>query len=774
MREVWNLTDDWMFKLTSPGTAEMPPEDQEGWQAVRIPHDWAVNGEFSPDNDPQPLENSVLDFHENVVQIGRTGGLPAFGTGWYRRELDLPENHSRYMLEFDGIMSRGEVYVNGIQAAYRPYGYSSFCVDITQMIRKGGKNQLVVKVNALERSSRWYPGAGIYRPVRLVMCEESAVSYNGIWVRPEYDVDNKKARVQIECLVLGDGVPVHTVFDPKGQKIIQCSGQKTEFLLERPAVWDIQSPGLYTLMTEIQVGDEITDRIFERFGIRDIVFDSERGFILNGKVTKIQGVCMHHDCGMLGAAYNRDAVLRQLKTLKEMGCNALRTTHNPPQPDTLDLCDELGILVMEEAFDEWRIPKVENGYSREFDQWAERDLTDMIRRDRNHPSVIIYSIGNEVPDQTLPEGREICRWLTSICHREDPTRPVTCCFSRPDAAIENGLGEELDLFGVNYHPGEYERYHREHPDWVLIGSETVSCVSSRGEYFLPAADEMPVVKRENLQVNSYDLSAPAFCYTPDIEFEAQDHCPFICGCFVWTGYDYLGEPTPYREEWPSRSSYFGILDLAGLPKDRYWAYAAQWGEKDILHLLPHWNWSEGDLVDVHCYTNMDRVRLFLNGAEIGDQQRMTHRIVFGKIPFVPGELMAEGYRNTDEGERLILREVIRTAGPPYAVRLNSEKEALRADGKEICFVVIQIVDRDGNICTNADDCVHIDVQGEGYYVASDAGDPTSTRVFSKPYCEAFHGQLAAVVRAGTRPGNLVIHAQAEGLAAASVILRVEE
>lgn len=773
MRKTEKLEKGWHFILTEMGTKEMPAEHEQGWECVRVPHDWAIYGEFSANNDPQPLESSVLDYHENVIQRGRSGGLPIMGTGWYYIDRYISEDYHNYFLEFDGIMSRAEVFINGQRVGYRAYGYSSFSVDITASIKPGKNNRIVVKVNAQEKTSRWYPGAGLYREVRLVMTERDYVCYNGIWVKTEY-VNDKKAGLKICCNSVGKGRLLHTVIAPDGISVKNCEGAETDIEIMDPKLWTLENPELYILMTEIYQEDQLVDRVYTRFGIRTISFNPDTGFSLNGVQTKINGVCMHHDFGMLGAAFNYDAALKQMKNLKEMGCNGLRTTHNPADPHLLDICDELGIVVMDEAFDEWYIPKEDNGYSKDFPEWAEIDLTDMIRRDRNHPCVVIYSIGNEVPDQTTDSGKDTCKWLTSICHREDSTRPVTCGFNRPDAAIKNGLAEVIDVIGINYNPANYERYHKEHPDWIIIASETVSAVSSRGEYYLPAVKEMPVVKHENLQVNSYDWSAVPFAYIPDIEFEAQKKYPFVCGCFVWTGYDYLGEPTPYREEWPSRSSYFGIFDLAGIRKDRYYAYAAQWGEKDILHILPHWNWEKGQDVDVHCYSNLDEVELFLNGKEIRQTAREMHRFIFEKIPFEPGELKAIAYKYLDGTRKKFLEKSVKTAGTPAKIHLICDKTSILADGKSIDYIEAQILDKDNNLCPISSNRVNIQVEGAGEYVASDAGDATCTRRFNESFCDAFHGKLMIAVRSKETTGYIVVCVTGENLLPATAVIEVRE
>lgn len=770
MREVRKLEKNWRFARTDFGTVHMP---EEGWSSVTVPHDWAIYGEFSSENDPQPLENSVLDYHEGMVQIGRTGGLPFVGTGWYVTELEIPENHEKCFLEFDGIMNHGEVYVNGTKVAERAYGYSSFSVDITPFVERGKTARVVVKVNSMEKTSRWYPGAGIIRPARLVLCEKEHFDYSGIWVGADYDLNSRKSKVKIQCQKQGEGQVRHTIFDPTGMSVMVLEGKDVQCMLENPYLWDVQDPQLYTLMSEICVNGELKDRVCTRFGVRKVEFTNENGFFLNGKNIKIQGVCMHHDLGMLGAAYREDVWRKRFRILKEMGCNGLRTSHNPPCPLTLDICDELGILVLDEAFDEWHETKAVNGYATEFETWAERDLIDMIHRDRNHPSVILYSIGNEIPEQTRPDGKDTCKWLKDICHREDPTRLVTNGFNRPERALENGMINEVDVVGLNYCPSRYEMYHKEFPDWKLLATETMSSVSSRGEYFLPVEIEMPPIKRENLHVNSYDYSAAACTYIPDIEFEAQKKAPYIAGQFVWTGYDYLGEPTPYREEWPSRSSYFGIIDLAGLKKDRYYGFAAQWQDKPILHLFPHWNWEEGQKVEVHCYTNLDRVRLYLNGREIKKQIRKDHRIIFRDILFEKGELRACGYRLENGTEVFVTEDVVRTAGVPAKLTMIKDEAFLTAGSPNVCYVEVHVEDEQGTICPNASDKVYIQVEGAGEYLASDAGNQTSLRIFNKPYCEAFHGKLVIAVKAKGTSGNIIVKVWTDTITPAYMNIQVK-
>lgn len=631
---------------------------------------------------------------------------------------------------------------------------------------------MIVKVNSMDKTSRWYPGAGLYRPVRLIACQENHFTYSSIWAKAKYDLLRKTAKLDISCTVNGNGEISHTVFAPDGTFVKTVEGKNASTELDSPVEWSTEDPKLYTLMSELTVNGEIVDRVFTRFGVRTAAFDKNAGFFLNGRLMKIQGVCMHHDLGMLGVAYREDVVRKRFETLKEMGCNALRTTHNPPCPTTLDICDELGILVLDEAFDEWLTPKAVNGYANEFPVWAERDLVDMIRRDRNHPSVILYSIGNEIPDQTAPEGGKICKWLVDICHREDETRPVTCGINRIETAKKNGLTDVLDVIGLNYLAQDYERLHKENPNWIMIGTEVMSAVSSRCEYYLPAQIEMPVVKRENLHVNSFDYSAVACAYIPDIEFEAQRNAPFVAGQFVWTGYDYLGEPTPYRSEWPSRSSYFGIIDLAGLKKDRYYAFAAEWTKKPVLHLFPHWNWEEGQLVDVHCYTNLDHVYLYVNGKEHEIQERKNHRIIFKDVVFEPGEIRAKGYGKDSSGKEIVIEDVRYTAGEPSQLRIICDETVLTAGSEKVCFAEVHVLDQYGHICPNADNRIDIQVEGAGEYIASDAGDQTSLRSFNLPYCEAFHGKIVLTLKPGVKSGKALIKVSAKGLKADAFMLDV--
>ena len=629
-RRRTSFNQDWRFRKGEADAAGPAFDDRE-WRRLDVPHDWAIEGPF--------------DRQYNA----RCGGLPFHGVAWYRKRFNIGEPEGReYRIEFDGAMSNARVWLNGHELGERPYGYIGFAFDLTPWLRFGGQeNVIAVRLAPEDNSSRWYPGAGIYRNVWLDVTGPVHVSRWGTFVSTP-EVTAGRATVMVRAEISNRAkqaaqVTVETsILDASGRQVARTAGKPslaagaTEVVearleVQKPRRWDIDDPYLYTAVTEIKQGAVTLDRHTTPFGIRTIEFDARRGFLLNGRYLKLKGVCMHHDLGALGAAVNRRATERQLEIMKGMGVNAIRTSHNPPSPEQLDLCDRLGLLVMDEAFDMWRMPKVPNGYSKYFDQWAERDLRDMLRRDRNHPSIIMWSIGNEILEQGKPEGAKVARWLTGICHQEDRTRPVTAGFNNWVGATKNGLADEVDIQGLNYKPTLYESTLKEHPKWVIFGSETSSCVSSRGVYHLPIEK---YDKHESLQVTSYDIIAPPWAYAPDVEFEAQDRMQNVLGEFVWTGFDYLGEPTPYggrdnatkgqwSGDWPSRSSYFGVVDLCGFPKDRYYLYKSVWTAEPVLHILPHWNWKgrEGQSIPVVCYTNCEEVELFLNGRSLGRKRR---------------------------------------------------------------------------------------------------------------------------------------------------------
>ncbi len=781
-----SFNDNWRFLKAEAEGAQAAAFDDSHWAAVRLPHDWAIEGPFDPKLNPH------------------TGALPISGTGWYRKAFVLPENLKGhyFTIEFDGAMSNARVWLNGEELGGRPYGYIGFAFDLTPHLRFGGQeNVLAVRLTPEEHSSRWYPGAGIYRNVWLDNTGPVHVARWGTYVTTP-DVTDEKSTVAVKTELRNRSsseakVALRTsILDSGGKQVsqsetettISAAGSQTvatRLTIARPERWDVDHPYLYTLVSEVMDGKRVVDRYETPFGVRTIAFDREKGFLLNGRRLKLHGVCNHHDLGALGAAVNRRATERQLQIMKGAGVNAIRTSHNPPSPELLEYADRLGLLVMDEAFDMWRIPKVPNGYSKYYDQWSEQDVRDMVRRDRNHPSIIMWSIGNEIPEQGKPDGWQEARRLTGFFHEEDPTRPTTSAFNNWSDAIKNKLADEVDIPGFNYKPMRYEEIMKEHPKWIIFGSETASCVSSRGTYHLPLEK---YEKHDSLQLSSYDIIAPPWAYCPDVEFKYQDLFPNLLGEFVWTGFDYLGEPTPYfgwresnEHDWPARSSYFGMVDLAGFPKDRYYLYQSVWTDKAMVHVLPHWNWQgrEGQNIPVMCYSNGDEVELFLNGKSLGRKKRFSEPVempvgpnvspdrkfitkyrLLWEVPYAPGTLKAVAYRNGKE----VASEEVRTAGAPARIKLLADRKVIQADGDDLSFITVRIEDKDGNTCPVADNLVHFSVTGSGMIAAVDNGNAATVEPFHSDQRKAFNGLALVIVR--SRPGQtgpIHVVASAEGL-----------
>lgn len=770
----YTLLEKWKFHLGECPDAVSSDYDDSSWEDVIVPHDWAIGKPFDMRIDMQSVQ--VLEDGDKAAKTrtGRTGALPAFGVGYYRTYIDSNEGMKgkRISIEFDGAMSLSKVYLNGKYVGEWPYGYSSFAFDVTDNWNYEGKNILAVRLENKPESSRWYPGAGIYRNVRLVVTDPVRVSHWGTYVTTP-KVSSKSASVNIKTSVdnkTEDEVDVRLeslLMNAEGELVKKVSSTRKikgdKYIFEQaltvksPVLWEIENPYMYSLVTNVYVGSIKTDTYITPIGLRSIEFDKDKGFFLNGRNVKIKGVCLHHDLGPLGAAVNFRAIERQLQIMQDMGCNAIRTSHNPPTPELLDLCDRMGFLVQVEAFDEWKIGKNQNGYNQLFDEWAERDLQAMIRRDRNHPSVIMWSIGNEVREQKDKNGAEVARMLTEICHREDPTRPVTAGFNNHNDAIKNGLANEIDLVGFNYKPFDYKKKHEQYPDFVIYASETASTVSTRGEYKFPVKEKRGAYY-EDYQVSSYDLEYPSWASTPDTEFEQQDDCEFIMGEFVWTGFDYLGEPTPYNEGTPARSSYFGIVDLAGLKKDRYYLYKSKWSDEPVLHLLPHWNWEEriGQKVPVFCYTNYPKAELFVNGKSMGVKQKNKnskyerYRLMWNDVVYYPGEIKVVAY--DDKGEIAETR-TIKTAGKTYKISTAADRNTIKADGKDLAFVTVEVLDKDGNLCPKADNLLFFDVEGDISLKAVCNGDPTDQTSFSSTYMRAFNGKLVVVLQSKNKAGS---------------------
>jgi beta-galactosidase len=774
IRKIITLDKEWKFKNCEVQNAEKKYFVDSDWETVTVPHDWAIRSNFDMNLDVQWVK--VNQDGEKVAKLrtGRTGALPIFGIGWYRRALPINETDKdkQIFIEFDGAMSLAKIYVNGSFVGEQPYGYSSFSFDISNFIQADKENILAVRIENKTETSRWYSGAGIYRNVRLVKASSTHVSHWGTYITTP-KVNTKSADVNLKTdIVSSEGKTgvvklVTEIFNNNGEKVSSIASSKKmttkltfdqNFQIKNPKLWSIETPSRYIAVSKVYVDNKFTDEYKTTFGCRSIRFDKDKGFFLNEKPVKIKGVCMHHDLGPLGAAVNYRATERQIQIMKEMGCNAIRTSHNPPSPELLEICDSIGMLVDEEAFDEWKHGKNKNGYGNYFDNWSQKDIRSMIRRDRNHPSVIMWSIGNEINEQSIPEGKEIATALANACREEDPTRPVTAGFNGHNAAIKNGLADAVDIVGFNYKPNDYKKKHIEFPNYTLIGSETASTVSSRGEYKFPVKETRSPFYND-YQVSSYDLEFPGWATTPDTEFEMQDDNEFVLGEFVWTGFDYLGEPTPYNEGTPARSSYFGIVDLAGMKKDRFYLYQSKWSDTPVLHLLPHWNWSDrlGQNVPVFCYTNYPKAELFVNGKSMGVKQKdksnkyTRYRLMWNDVIYQPGEIKVVAY---DANNKAVAEQTIKTAGEPYKVVMTADRSTIKADGKDLSFVTIEITDINGNLCPKAGNLLFFKVNGAGSLKAICNGDATDQTSFASNYMRAFNGKIVAVIESESTSGSI--------------------
>lgn len=791
-RSIVLLDQGWRFINQEVTGAEKPNFNDANWQKVVVPHDWAILGNFDMNIDRQYMQVKADGETTAQLRTGRTGALPTFGVGWYRKVLPINKSDEGKVIsvEFDGAMSLAKVYLNGVYIGEQPYGYSSFMFDLTSHVQFGKDNILAVRLENKPESSRWYSGAGIYRNVRLVKTAPVHIAHWGTFITTP-TVNSKSADVNIKTELNGTSDKANVklvteVYTSNGEKVSTVtSSQKLaaklnfnqQLKIKNPQLWSIETPNLYTAISKVYVDNVLTDEYKTSFGCRTIRFDKDNGFFLNEKPVKIQGVCLHHDLGPLGAAVNYRATLRQLEIMKEMGANAIRTSHNPPSPEQLQICDSIGLLVNVEAFDEWKHSKNKNGYGSYFDEWSQRDLRSLIRRDRNHPSVIMWSIGNEITEQGMPEGKEIARKLADACHEEDPTRPVTAGFNNHNQAIKSGLADVLDIVGFNYKPQDYKKKHDEYPNFVILASETASTVSSRGEYKFPVK-EIRGVWHEDYQVSSYDMEYPGWATTPDTEFQAQDDNEFVLGEFVWTGFDYLGEPTPYNEGTPARSSYFGIVDLAGLKKDRFYLYQSKWSDKPMLHLLPHWNWHDrlGQNVPVYCYTNYPKAELFVDGKSMGVKQKdksnkyTRYRLMWKDVVYEPGELKVVAY---DANNKAVAEQVIKTAGNSHSVRLTADRPTIRSGGKDLSFITVEVVDKDGNLCPRASNLLFFGVSGNGKLKAVCNGNAIDQTSFGSNYMNAFNGKMVAIIESGEAPGDVVLKVSGGKLVPQEMKIRCE-
>lgn len=799
-RQRTSFNNNWKFSLGDVEGASVFTFDDNDWRQLNLPHDWAIEGEFSKDN-----------------PSGTGGGALPGGIGWYRKTFVADETYAgkKVFIDFDGVYMNSEVFINGNSLGKRPYGYISFRYDLTPYLKIGEENVIAVRVDNQEQpNSRWYSGCGIYRNVWLTVTNPVHVDLWGTYVTiPQ--VSDKEATVSVCTSIKNEGTVdvevkvVSSLLDAEGNRV----GETTSVLpiskdsvgtyqqtlnVDSPILWSVNNPYLYTLETEVWVAGKLVDTYETTTGIRSFEFSAEKGFVLNGEQVKIKGVCMHHDLGCLGAAVNTRAIERQLEILQEMGCNGIRCSHNPPAPELLQLCDEMGFIVMDETFDMWRKKKTRYDYSLYFNEWHERDLTDLMLRDRNHPSIFMWSIGNEVLEQwsdanadTLSleeanmilnfghsaemlakEGSEmsvnslLTKKLADMTRALDPTRPVTAGCNEPNPYNHLFASGALDIIGFNYHDDWFMGVPKNFPGKPFIVTESVSSLMTRGYYKMPS--DKPILCPERWDKPYYDSSFSCSSY---------DHCrapwgshhentlrlvsenDFISGQYIWTGFDYIGEPTPYG--WPARSSYFGIVDLAGFPKDIYYMYQSQWTDKDVLHLFPHWNWEEGQEIDLWAYFNhADEVELFVNGRSQGVRTMPDDKYhVVWRVKYEPGTIKAVSRK---EG-KVVMEKEIHTAGEPAQIRLTADRTEIQADGTDLSFITVEIVDKDGNLCPNADNLVNFDVQGAAFIAGVDNGNQTSMESFKAPHRKAFYGKCLVVLQNNGGRGDIQLNAVSEGL-----------
>ncbi|MDD3200638.1 MAG: glycoside hydrolase family 2 TIM barrel-domain containing protein [Bacteroidales bacterium] len=811
VRSDVKLENGWKFaKGDFPEASEIAFDDSQ-WEDVVVPHDWAIYGPFDRENDIDNVAITQNFETQKSVKTGRTGGLPYMGVGWYRTKFDVDDfdaDKKSVEVLFDGAMSQAKVYVNGKYLMEWPLGYNSFYGNITEYLNPDGKNNtLAVRLENPEHSSRWYPGAGLYRNVHIITTQKTHFPTWGTYITTP-KVSQQEATVQIRYEIENGGTQalriVTEIKDESGKTVASreewilenmgiptacaacksgCYKRNTTIAaqINNPSLWTPETPVLYTANSTLYDKEgQMLDSQVIKFGVRSIEIIPEKGFFLNGKSRKFKGVCNHHDLGPLGAAVNEAAIRRQLTILKDMGCDAIRTSHNMPAPELISLCDEMGFMVMVEAFDEWDIAKCENGYHLYFEEWAEKDMVNMIRHYRNNPSVVMWSIGNEVPTQCSDQGYKVASFLQEICHREDPTRPVTCGMDQVSCVVANGFAKLMDVVGLNYRTFRYIEAYNDLPQKIVLGSESASTVSSRGVYKFPVEKKSGAMYDDH-QASSYDLEYCWWSNIPEEDFALADDYPWALGQFVWTGFDYLGEPTPYdTDAWPSHSSLFGIVDLAYIPKDRYYLYRSQWNQNDnTLHILPHWNWEghEGDTIPVFCYTNYPVAELFVNGVSQGVMRKdksdpiRRYRLIWDDVVYQPGEIEVVAYNEIMERQQ---SAKVVTAGKPHHIELSVDRATIAADGKDLAFINAKIVDKDGNLCPNEKKVINFDVTGAGSFRAIANGDPTCVELFHLPEMHTFSGQLTAIVQSCTESGKIHVTAQSDGIKSSSTVIKTRK
>ena len=805
------LERGWRFTREDSADFITPDFDDKAWQEVIVPHDWAIYGPFSIHNDRQNVAITQDGQKEAMEHAGRTGGLPFVGVGWYRLDFEVPtfEEGKRATIIFDGAMSHARVYINGMEVGYWPYGYNSFHFDITPYIKAGEVNTLAVRLENEPESSRWYPGAGLYRNVHLVVTEDAFVPVWGTQLTtPTITKEWAKVELRTKLTTPEDADKaiyriVTDIVNPAGEVVATNEATlsrydntlfEQEFDVADPELWSVDNPALYTAKSKIYAGDTLKDEYSTRFGIRTLEIIPDKGMFINGEPAKFKGVCNHHDLGPLGAAVNDAAIRRQIRIMKDMGCNAIRTSHNMPAPELVEACDEMGMMLMLETFDEWKTPKLANGYHKHFDEWAERDMVNLIHHYRNNPSVVMWCIGNEVPDQgDKMWGPKLSRFLQDICHREDPTRYVTQGMDQPHNVVYNNMAAMMDVADFNYRPWHYGNSYQALPQQIILGTETASTVSSRGVYKFPV-ERRSMATYDDHQSSSYDVEHCGWSNLPEDDWMWHEDYDCCIGEFVWTGFDYLGEPTPYYTNWPSHSSLFGIVDLAGLPKDRYYLYRSHWNkDEETLHILPHWTWSgrEGEVTPIFVYTNYPSAELFINGVSQGVRTKDTsinlentwdeasekslkrqsrYRLMWMDTKYEPGTVKVVAYNEAGEA---VAEKELKTAGKPHHIELSVDRTTIKADGKDLAFVTVSVVDKYGNLCPAAENLIEFSVSGAGHYRAGANGNSVSLELFHEPRMKTFSGMMTAIVESDDTAGTITLTARSKGLKSAKIMIKTE-
>lgn len=801
------LQKNWKFTREDKSAFSQSTFNDVKWQNVTIPHDWAIYGPFDMENDIQRTAIKQDGQKDAIEHTGRTGGLPFVGVGWYRTTFDLPDfsNDKKVFIQFDGAMSNPEVFINGQKAGQWHNGYNTFFLDISNWV-KNKNNSLAVRLDNLTQMSRWYPGAGLYRNVHIITKNKTHIPIWGVHITTP-EIQPKFAKLDINTEFVSENIEnieVETeIFNPKGEKVAQNKVKSSQYtsnntinqqiFIDFPQLWDIKQPNLYKAITKLYKNGKLEDQTETTFGIRSIEVKPNDGFYLNGKKIKLKGVCLHHDLGALGSAVNEAAIRRQILLMQDMGANAIRTSHNMPAPEYVKIADEMGMLLAVESFDEWAIPKVQNGYHLYFKDWVEKDLTNLVKHYRNNPSVIMWFIGNEVEEQSNIEGSRVARFLQDVIRKYDSTRPISNGMDRPDDILKNNMAATMDLVGFNYRPFKYEEAYKKLPQQLLLGSETVSTISSRDVYKFPV-ERKAMAKYPDQQTSSYDVEHCSWSNLPEDNFIYDEELPYMIGEFIWTGIDYLGEPTPYYVEWPSHSSYFGAVDLATLPKDRFYLYRSHWNKsEETLHILPHWTWNgrEGEVTPIFVYTNHPTAEVFINGKSQGKQtknlsiplretenpesqktfeRQKRYRLMWLNTKYEPGSVKVVAYN--DKGEAVAEKE-IHTAGKPYQIKLTADRNYIKADGKDLAYITVEVVDKEGNVCPNINDLVQFEVKGAGKFRASANGDATSLDLFHEPKMHLFNGKLMAIVQASEKTGEIIFKAKSQKIKGNQIKIQVK-